>query len=497
MDGVTILELQRRMGRGELTAVDLVEVYLERISALDRHIRSVLCTHPGALSQATASDARRRSGQCHGPLDGVPVLLKDNIDTADLPTTAGSRALRGRPSRDATVVRRLREAGAVIVGKANLSEWGNFRSTAAISGWSAVGGQTNNPHDLVRNPGGSSSGSAAAAAAALAQVAIGTETDGSILVPAGMNGVVGMKPSLGAVSRSGTVPISREQDTPGPIARHVVDVALTLSALWGHDPADPVTRSALSVDPAAITPHCLDGALTGARVGLWLTSAFGREVDDLVGAAIANTLQTAGAHVVDVEVPHQEAIAALQPDALLAEFRRDIARYLHGRSGGPRTLAELVRFNRQDAVETSCFDGQELFERAMAAPSTDSPRYRATRARLSALARRSIDDVLVRHRLDAIAAPTNPPAWRTGDDERRCGVTTPSSAAIAGHPSITVPAGFVSGLPVGVSFVTKRWADAKLLAVAAAFERLTRARRPPHDLCAEPPSRTATRQDHH
>jgi amidase len=461
LDAATIPELQARMAEGALSAVRLTEAYLGRIRELDPKVHSVLFVDPTALRQAEASDERRRSGHVLGPLDGIPVLLKDNIDTSDLPTTAGSRALlAAKPALDASLVRRLRAAGAVILGKTNLSEWANFRSTKSTSGWSGVGGQTNNPYQLDRNPCGSSSGSAVAVAASLAQVAIGTETDGSIVCPGGQNGVVGIKPTLGVVSGQGIVPISHEQDTAGPFGRHVVDAAITLSVLSGKDYVPPRT------------------SLRGKRIGVWAMSGVDAGVDEVVGRTVA-ALKQAGATLVDVEPANQDTIGENELPALLAEFKHGLDAYLATRPGAPRTLADLIAFNAKDPVELSEF-GQELFEQAQAAPPITDPTYRRQRATATDLARRSIDDLIAADRLDAIIAPTNGPAWvtdyATGDVDL-FGSSTP--AAVAGYPDITVPAGFVGELPVGVSFMAGRDTDAHLIALAAAFERVSHARRAP------------------
>ncbi|UNO41903.1 amidase [Streptomyces sp. MST-110588] len=469
LDRVTIPELQARMADGSLTSRALTAAYLGRIKSVDPKVHAVLRTDPTALRQAAASDARHRRGDVRGPLDGIPVLLKDNVNTWSMPTTAGSLALAGRPPEtDAALVTRLRDAGAVILGKTNLSEWANFRAAKPTSGWSAVGGQTNNPYVLDRNPCGSSSGSAAALAASLAQVAIGTETDGSIVCPAGMNGVVGHKPSLGLVSRAGVVPISAEQDTAGPMARNVTDAALTLSVLSGGAVARP--------DEPART-----GGLHGRRIGLWRLPALGPEVDALM-MRTAKKLRAAGAEVVEVTPPYQDRLAELEFPALLSEFHRDIDAYLATRSG-PRNLAELIEFNRAHPAERTCFAGQELFEQALAAPPTTDPAYRAKRAELKDLSRRSIDETMAAHRLDAIASPTNPPAWTT-DCARGDSDVIPSStpAAVAGYPSLSVPAGFVNELPVGLLLMAGDQQDAKLLSLGAAVEHRLDAWRAPRYL---------------
>ncbi|MFD8204326.1 amidase family protein [Streptomyces sp. NPDC059701] len=480
LDTVTIPELQARMKRGSLTSSALTLEYLRRIEAVDPRIHAVLRTSPTALRQAAASDVRHRLGRTRGPLDGIPVLLKDNVDTRDMPTTAGSTALAGSPpDRDADLVGRLRAAGAVILGKTNLSEWANFRAAKPTSGWSAVGGQTNNPYVLDRNPCGSSSGSAAALAASLAQVAIGTETDGSIVCPAGMNGVVGHKPSLGLVSRSGVVPISAEQDTAGPMARNVLDTALTLSVLSGQGVTGGTGGTGFA--EAATRP----GALRGKRIGLWRLPSLGTEVDALMTRTAAD-LRAAGARVVEVTPPYQDRLAELEFPALLSEFHRDIDAYLATR-GGPRDLAGLIEFNREHPAERTCFAGQELFEQALAAPPTTDPEYRAMRAELRDLSRRSIDETMAAHRLDAIASPANPPAWTT-DCARGDNDVIPSStpAAVAGYPSLSVPAGFVNELPVGLLLMAGDHRDAELLSLGAAVEHRLDAWRAPRYLPSAP-----------
>jgi amidase len=475
LDTVTIPELQAHMKRGSLTSSQLTWAYLQRIKAIDPKINAVLRTSPTALSQAAASDARHRLGKARGPLDGIPVLLKDNVNTRDMPTTAGSLALAGRgPDTDAELVGKLRAAGAVILGKANMSEWANFRAAKPTSGWSAVGGQTHNPYVLDRNPCGSSSGSAAALAASLAQVAIGTETDGSIVCPAGMNGVVGHKPSLGTVSQLGVVPISAEQDTAGPIARNVVDTAITFSVLSSHHATGD---GHFGLTKAATRPD----ALRGKRIGLWRLPALGPGVDALMTRTAAR-LRAAGAHVVEVTPPYQRRLAELEFPALLSEFHRDINAYLSTRNG-PRDLAGLIEFNRTHPAERTCFAGQELFEQALVAPPTTDPRHRAMRAELKDLSRRSIDETMAAHGLHAIASPANPPAWTT-DCARGDNDVIPSStpAAVAGYPSLSVPAGFVGELPVGVLLMAGDRQDAELLSLGAAVEQRLDAWRAPRYL---------------
>ncbi|MGV9881554.1 amidase family protein [Streptomyces sp. NPDC003006] len=497
LDTVTIPKLQARMADGSLTSSTLTRAYLRRIENIDPKIHSVLRTSPAALRQAADSDVRHRRGKTLGPLDGIPVLLKDNVNTRDMPTTAGSLALAGSPPHsDAALVTRLRKAGAVILGKTNLSEWANFRGAKPTSGWSAVGGQTNNPYVLDRNPCGSSSGSAAALAASLSQVAIGTETDGSIVCPAGMNGVVGHKPSLGLVSQSGVVPISAEQDAAGPMARNVIDAALTLSVLSGReDSRGDGTRSGgleglpgLQSRPGPPGLPAKDAvadqggsSLRGKRIGLWRLPSLGSDVDAVM-TRTAKKLRKAGAVVVEVTPPYQARLAELEFPALLSEFHRDIDAYL-GTREGPRNLAELIEFNRTHPAEQTCFAGQELFEQALAAPPTTDSKYRAMRAELKSLSRRSLDETMAAHRLDAIAAPTNPPAWTT-DCARGDNDVIPSStpAAVAGYPALSVPAGSVNELPVGLLLMAGDQQDAKLLSLGAAVEHRLKAWRAPRYL---------------
>jgi amidase len=496
LDALTIPELQERMDGGALSSVDLTKAYLDRIDALNDDLGAVLSVNPDALQDARASDEARRRTSARSPLEGIPVLLKDNVDTEQMPTTAGSRALLGSEPADATITRKLRDAGAVIIGKANLSEWANFRGATSTSGWSGVGGQTANPYVLDRNPCGSSSGSGAGVAASLAQVAIGTETDGSIVCPAGQNGVVGLKPTLGLVSRTGIVPISAEQDTAGPMARHAVDAALTLQVIAGQDDADAATAEI----PAGLGTDFADldlDALQGARIGVWtLTPEQSAEVDDqteAVFAAAVKQVEAAGATTVPVQLAYQDEIGAGETPALLAEFKRDLNAYLAATPGDhPADLAGLIAFNEQDPVELAYF-GQELFEQAQAAtvPAED-PAIRATRDRIRQLARASIDEVLAQgpgpeDDLDAIVGLTNTPGWQTRyenlDGQADAFVySTSGPAAVAGYPNVSVPAGFAGPretLPIGVSFFGTRWADDRMLDIAADFEDQAAAREAP------------------
>jgi amidase len=486
LESATIPDLQKAMGRGRLSSVELTRFYLSRIRALDPKANAVLAVNPDALKIAAASDQQRRRHSVRSPLEGIPILLKDNINTRDRePTTAGSFALLGSPvGKDAFLARKLRLAGAVIIGKANLSEWANFRSTNSTSGWSGVGGQTNNPYVLDRNPCGSSSGSGAGVAANLATVAIGTETDGSIVCPSGQNGAVGIKPTLGLVSRSGVVPISAEQDTAGPIAKHVVDAALTLEVIRGIDPTDPATQAAKPFRTVDLLKGISPNGLRGKRIGLWIdgTGADGSPETLAVLNQARAAIQRLGGTVVTVTLPYQDEAGALETPALENEFKHDINAYLAARPGDhPKDLAGLIAFNIAHADQELQFFGQEIFEQsqALSGDLTD-PTYRAQRARLTSLQRRAIDETVAANHLDAIMAATNSPAWLTTLGEGDAfSVGSSSPAAVSGYPSITVPAGFSGPLPVGVSFIGTRFGEANLVKLTYAFEKGTQVRQPP------------------
>jgi len=479
LDTVTVASLRQGLAAGAFTAAELTGCYLDRISRLDPVLRAVVAVHPQALAAAQASDDARRGGRPPRPLEGIPVLVKDNIAVAGLPTTAGSLALGGAAPPEAFCVTRLREAGAVIIGKANLSEWANFRSERSTSGWSSVGGQVRNPHVLDRNPSGSSSGSAAAVAAHLVALAVGTETDGSVVCPASACGIVGIKPTLGLISRSGIVPVSHLQDTPGPMARGVADAALLLDVLAAPDPADPATRAA---PPVAGALHA--GALRGSRLGVWRDGCTdgGPPATAILDGAVA-ALRDAGAQLVDpVDLPGAAGIVAPEFTALCEEFKHDLNAFLPTLGAGqPRSLAEVIEYNARHAERVMPFFGQDVFELAEATiGDLTREAYLATRSQATGLARRALDTPLGARRLDAIVTLTANAAWPIdpvlGD---RDVFHTSAPAAVAGYPAVTVPAGTIAGLPVGLTFMAAAWRDARLLALAAAFEQATRARRAP------------------
>jgi len=489
LDEATIDDLQRMQASGSRSARDLVRAYLDRIEAVDRsgpELRSVIELNPDALAIAADLDRERKEKGPRGPLHGIPVLVKDNIDTGDrMATSAGSLALAENHAKlDAPLVQRLRAAGAVILGKTNLSEWANFRSTHSTSGWSGRGGQTRNPYALDRNPCGSSSGSGAAVAANLAAVAVGTETDGSIVCPSSTCGLVGLKPTVGLVSRTGVVPISHTQDTPGPMARTVRDAALLLGALAGADPRDAATRAPGARREADYTKGLDESSLRGARLGIARKYfGFSSAVDAVLKQAI-EAMKGAGAVIVDpVDLPTSSAYDPGELEVLLYEFKADLDTYLAGAPSavGSRTLADLIRWNDEHKDSEQPFFGQELFHQAQEKGPLTAPAYKKALATCRRHARAlGIDAHMTKHKLDALVAPSNGPAWVTdfvNGDHYTGGSSTP--AAVAGYPSVTVPAGFVFGLPVGITFFGRAWSEAKLLRLAHAFERETKARRKP------------------
>ena len=475
VDGATVAALRHAMSARSLTSADLTAFYLDRIERLNPDLHAVISVSPDAPAHAAASDAARAGGAAPGPLEGIPVLVKDNIAVAGLPGTAGSPALARAESGDAFLVAGLRAAGAVILGKANLSEWANIRSPRSSSGWSTLGGQTVNPHGAGRNPSGSSSGSAAAVAAGLAPVAVGTETDGSIVSPSSACGVVGLKPTVGLISRAGIVPISAVQDTAGPMTCCVADAAALLGPMAGPDPADPVTDMA-GARPADYTAFLDPGALAGARLGIWRDGSKRASVATAaVLDAVVGRLRSCGAEVIDpVPLPGVEQVWELEVSALLAEFKHGINSYLGALPGEhPRTLAELIDYNARHADQVLVHFGQELFELAEATSGDlGDAAYLAARGEAERLAHAALDGALTEHRLDAVVSLTGGPARLTdhllGDISE---FSTSGPAAVCGYPSISVPAGEVAGLPVGMLLAGPPWSEPRLLALAFAFEQ--------------------------
>lgn len=488
LDELTVAQLQDAMATGRYSARRLVELYTERINAIDRSgpaLRSVIELNPDALSIADALDAERKGGRLRGPLHGIPILIKDNIDTGDrMMTTAGSLALQGTPApRDAFIVGKLRAAGAVILGKTNLSEWANFRSTKSTSGWSARGGQVNNPYALDRNPCGSSSGTGAAVASNLAAIGVGTETDGSIVCPSGANSLVGIKPTIGLVSRSGIIPISHTQDTAGPMTRTVTDAALLLGVIAGADSEDRATTTGRArID---YTSALKADGLKGARIGVARKRYFGYSpvTDKLIDAAIA-VMKAQGAVIVDpADIPTAARLDDCELEVLLYEFKADLNKYLasRGPSVAVHSLKDLIAFNDRERTRELPFFGQEILATAEKKGPLTSVAYRKALATCGTRSRTlGIDAVMTKHRLDALVAPTGSPTWPTdlvNGDHFLGASSTP--AAVAGYPSITVPAGFAFGLPVGVSFIGRPWSEPRLVAVAYAYEQATKHRKPP------------------
>ena len=489
MKEYNILELQKLMEVGNITATQLTKNYLLRIQKIDKNgpnINSIIELNPDALKIAEILDEERKIKKVRGPLHGVPVLIKDNISTIDkMMTTAGSLALEGyRSTQDAFIIRKLRKAGAIILGKTNLSEWANFRSTHSTSGWSSRGGQTLNPYVLNRNPCGSSSGSAAAVAANLCIGAIGTETDGSIICPSNSNSIVGIKPSIGLVSRRGIIPISHNQDTAGPMARTVEDVAIMLTVLVSADPEDLFSIMNSNEIPADYTKFLDVNGLQDARIGV-ARNFFGRNghVDKIMENAIS-IMKSKGSIIIDpTDITSVDNLSEPEYLVLLYDFRHDLNEFLSEfvPDGFPQTLEDLIEFNDQNKEKVMPYFGQEIFMMADEKGSISSEEYKTALKKCHRLAREEgIDKVMKENQLDAIIAPSGGPAWYSdyiNGDHSTGGSSSP--AAVAGYPNITVPAGYVFGLPVGISFFSKRFQEPTLLKLAYSFEQASRVRQPP------------------
>jgi amidase len=492
LDETTVAELQQGMASGKFTARSLVEKYLARIDALDKHgaaVNSVIELNPDALSIADALDHERKEKGARGPLHGIPVLIKDNIDTADrMMTTAGSLAMVGpAPAQDSTVAKKLRQAGAVILGKTNLSEWANIRSSHSTSGWSGRGGLTRNPYALDRNPCGSSSGSGAAVAANFCALAVGTETDGSVVCPSSLNGIVGIKPTLGLISRAGIVPIAHSQDTAGPMARTVRDAAILLTALAGDDARDPATAVTAGKMSKDYTQFLDPNGLRGARIGV-ARKYFGfNDMVDQLMAGVLDQIKRQGAEIVDpADLPSYGKFDDTEFTVLLYETKGDLNAYLANRGPGTpmKSLTDIIAFNERNRDKEMPYFGQDVFLKAQAkGPLTEKEYLDALEANHRLSRKEGIDAVMDQFHLDALVAPTQGAAWLTdliNGDHAPGGCS--NAAAVSGYPHITVPAGFIDGLPVGISFFGRAWSEPTLLKLAYSFEQATKVRKPPQFL---------------
>lgn len=487
LDELSIEELSRKLRQGLYTSRQLVELYLKRIREIDQRgakLNAVIEVNPDALALAEASDRERADGAVRGPLHGIPFMVKDNIDTGDkMMTTAGSLALSGHFAKeDAPIVRQLRAAGAVLIGKTNLSEWANFRSGRSSSGWSSRGGQTRNPYILARNPCGSSSGSAVATAASLCAFTIGTETNGSITCPSSVNGIVGVKPTVGLLSRSGIIPISRTQDTAGPMTRTVYDAAVVLSCMTAADEADLATSTRPEAVPKDYTQFLHPQALQGKRIGIEKSFLKVHEgVDALLQRALEQ-MRKSGATIVEVDYRSQlNAIGDDEYKILKYEFKDGLNHYLASASATVHSLKEVIAFNKSHAQTVMPFFGQEILEESEALGGLDSADYVQALDRVTRLSRRAIDGVLAENNLSSICGPATGPAWCTDvvNGDSFSGYGMGSGAAMAGYPSICVPLGEVHGLPVGLVFIGRAYAEGDLLGIAYAYEQTSRNRRPP------------------
>jgi amidase len=482
-----ISQIRQGLDDGSYTITELVQAYLNRIEAIDHNgpsLNSVITVNPDALAIASELDSEMKAGKIRGPLHGIPVIIKDNIDTHDkMPNTAGSRALKNSfPLKDSYVAKKLREAGAVIIGKANLSEWANFRGQLSTSGWSGEGGQTKNPYDLTRNPCGSSSGSAVAVSANLTMLAIGTETNGSIVCPSHNNGIVGIKPTVGLISRSGIIPISFTQDTPGPMARTVTDAAVCLGALTGIDSSDLKTLASTGKSYSDYTRFLNKDGLKGKKIGLFKgTFGINFKVDSVMMAAV-RFMKSQGAEIIEIDRILEQKAEDASLQVMLFEYKDGLNNYF--RSLGPdaslKSIEDLIEFNKKDSVELQYFD-QMYLEMAQKKGSLDSREYQSALETMLKYSRElGVDKIMNDKNLDAIISATGAPAWKTdhiNGDTYQFGSSSP--AALSGYPSITVPMGSVSGLPVGISFTGRAWSEPLLIEIAFAYEQGTKHRQIP------------------
>ncbi len=483
LEEITVNELQAKMTTGDLTSRSIVEMYLERINEIDKagpKLNSIIELNPDALTVADTLDAERKQNKVRGLLHGIPVLIKDNIDTADkMMTTAGSIALQGHYAvKDAFIVSELRKAGAVILGKTNLSEWANFRSTRSSSGWSSRGGQTKNPYILDRSPCGSSSGSGTAVAANLCAIAIGTETDGSINCPASINGIVGIKPTVGLWSRSGIIPISATQDTAGPMARTIRDAVILLGALTGRDPADETTASNPKI-LSDYTPFLKTDGLQGKKIGVEKSFLKKHEAIDRLLQASLELMKSKGATIVEVELLDKlKTLEGMEFEVLMYEFKDGLNKYLAKANASVKTLDDVIKFNVANEARAMPFFKQEIFESSQAKGDLNSKEYLNIHKTLLTTTRNMINSLLEKHELSAICGPTNGPSWCVdlinGDSFTGYGMYSP--AAVAGYPSITVPMGSVFDLPVGLSFIGTAFTEPDLISIAYAFEQASKKR---------------------
>ncbi len=484
IEEATVAQLQSAMTSGSMTSKKIVQAYLARIAKIDKSINSIIEQNPDALVIADQMDKERRAGKVRGALHGIPFVIKDNIDTADkMKTTAGSLALGDAPtpSKDAFIVQRLRDAGAVLIGKTNLSEWANFRDNESISGWSGRGGQTRNPYILDRNPCGSSSGTGGAISANLAAIGIGTETDGSIVCPSSICGIVGLKPTVGLVSRSGIIPISATQDTAGPMTRTVADAAVMLNVMAAQDASDPAMYGIR--EKLDYTSFLSADALRGSRIGV-AREFWGRNgVVDKVTDAALETMKRAGAVLIDVKFPNSPKFSDAEFVVLQYEFKDGLEKYLRQRGSVHKTLDDLINFNNDNAARELKYFKQSIMESSSKKGDLKSKEYLDALETCRKYSRdEGIDGVMSKNKLDAIVAPSNSPTWMIDTVNGDCGsgyVGSSSLAAVAGYPNITVPAGFAKELPIGISLFGLPWTEGRLIALAYSFEQLTKARRTP------------------